>query len=66
MDIGNPFKEEQGEYVSLKVGSINRPAQDVGRFPEVGFKLWQRKTFVVNGDFVSFNPALPKCPVEIV
>ena len=39
MDIRDAFEEQQREDVGLEVGGIDRAAQDVGGFPEVGFEL---------------------------
>lgn len=39
VDIGNAFEEEQRKDVALEVRRVHRPAQDIGRFPEMGFKL---------------------------
>ena len=40
-DIADTFEKQQWEDVSLEVSRIHRAAQDVGRFPEVGFDLRQ-------------------------
>ena len=37
--IGDALEEEQREDVGLEVGGIDRAAQDVRGFPEMGFKL---------------------------
>lgn len=37
--VRNALEKEQGEDVRLEVGSVHRAAQDVRRFPEVGFEL---------------------------
>ena len=41
-DVTNPLEEQQREDVGLEVSRIHRAAQDVGGFPEVGFKLAER------------------------
>lgn len=37
--VRNTLEEEQGKDGALEVGSVHGAAQDVGRFPEVGFEL---------------------------
>lgn len=43
VDVGDPLEEEQRENVRLEVGRIHRPAQNVGGFPQMCFKLSQRQ-----------------------
>jgi hypothetical protein len=38
-DIADALEEQQREDVGLEVSGIHRAAQDVGGFPQVGFKL---------------------------
>jgi len=37
--VGDTLEKEQREDVRLEVGCIHRPAQDVGRLPEVAFQV---------------------------
>jgi hypothetical protein len=35
MYIRDALEKEKRKYIGLKIGSIHRPTEDVGRFPEV-------------------------------
>jgi hypothetical protein len=41
MHVRDALEEQKRENVGLEVRGIHRPAQDVRRLPEVGFKLAQ-------------------------
>lgn len=44
-NVADALEEQQWEDVGLEVGRIHGPAQDVGRFPEVGFNQVERDSF---------------------
>jgi hypothetical protein len=37
--IADALKKEKWKDIRFKVGGVDRSAQDIGRFPQVGFKL---------------------------
>jgi len=41
MHVGDALKEQQWENVGFEIGCIDRTAKDIGRLPQVRFKLLQ-------------------------
>ena len=69
MHIRDAFEEQQREDVGLEVGGIHRPAQDVGRLPEVGFELvegeWCRCSCLAHSLHISsreMGSSIHRCP----
>ena len=63
MHIGDALEEQERENVGLEISGIHRPAQDVGRLPEMRFELAQSHSLLSRQNVVCLRQFMvfPRC-----